>query len=199
MDNLGAHYATGVRERIEARGGRRRETHHWRSPAGDREALGAWVVVVGQRRRGAWRLRARRPASSPRWTLSHSPVWWPARPRAGVAHEHHRYAPLDESLTVAGTVMGTPRYMSPEQHLGSEVDARSDQFSFCAALYEALSKQGPSPGRPARKLAENAFMGRLGPPLKSDLPFGQSRHVPERQRRRGPQGHLGHPTHSAGP
>ena len=41
-------------------------------------------------------------------------------------------------LTQVGSILGTPGYMSPEQVRGQEADARSDQFSFCAALHEAL-------------------------------------------------------------
>ena len=45
---------------------------------------------------------------------------------------------------------GTPAYMAPEQHLGRPADARSDQFSFCVALFEALLGHHPFIGR-ARK------------------------------------------------
>jgi serine/threonine protein kinase len=46
-------------------------------------------------------------------------------------------------LTRPGLLVGTPRYMAPEQVLGHEVDARADLFSAAAILYEAVS------GRPA--------------------------------------------------
>jgi serine/threonine-protein kinase len=47
-------------------------------------------------------------------------------------------SPMAQPLTHSDVVMGTPGYMAPEQHLGSNVDARADQYSFCIALREAL-------------------------------------------------------------
>ena len=46
-------------------------------------------------------------------------------------------------LTQAGTVMGTPGYMAPEQVTGQPVDARSDIFSIGAVLFEMLAGQNP--------------------------------------------------------
>jgi serine/threonine protein kinase/tetratricopeptide (TPR) repeat protein len=49
----------------------------------------------------------------------------------------------DAALTQAGFVMGTPRYMAPEQIIGEPVDARGDVFAAGAILFEMLA------GRPA--------------------------------------------------
>ncbi len=51
--------------------------------------------------------------------------------------------------------VGTPRYMPPEQHCGEPADARSDQYSFCAAVWEALMQQPPFPGDTMEALLEH--------------------------------------------
>jgi hypothetical protein len=49
-----------------------------------------------------------------------------------------------EAITQHGHIVGTPAYMPPEQRSRKpEADERSDQFSLCATLYEALYKQRP--------------------------------------------------------
>ncbi len=57
------------------------------------------------------------------------------------ALDHH-----GASLTRTGAVMGTPAYMAPEQWHGRPADARSDQFGYCVALFEALYRRSPFAG-----------------------------------------------------
>jgi eukaryotic-like serine/threonine-protein kinase len=64
--------------------------------------------------------------------------------------------PIALALPESNLVMGTPQYMPPEQYLGTSVDARADQFSFCAALYWALYRKRPfEPRQVARSAAES--------------------------------------------
>ncbi len=63
----------------------------------------------------------------------------PVRPPDGV------YVSATE-LTREGTVMGTPAYMSPEQHLGKPTNSAADQYGFCAVAYELLYGVRPFTG-----------------------------------------------------
>lgn len=78
---------------------------------------------------------------------------------------------LDIVLTRAGAVMGTPAYMAPEQHEGKPADGRTDQFSFCVSLYEAIYGMRPFPGSTLPELSSSVIAGQLrSPPPDSGVP-----------------------------
>src|SRR5262249_35258740 len=70
-----------------------------------------------------------------------------------------RATPLSLKLTRTGAVMGTPTYMAPEQFRGEVATARTDQFSFCVALCEALHGKRPFSGSTFDELATNVTEG----------------------------------------
>jgi len=59
----------------------------------------------------------------------------------------------DLRMTQTGVAIGTPSYMSPEQHETRPLDARTDQFSFAVALAEAVYGEPPFTGESRADLA----------------------------------------------
>ncbi len=68
---------------------------------------------------------------------------------------------LAAPLTRPGAMLGTPSYMSPEQHRGLAADERSDQFAFCVSLHEALHGEHPFKGRDPTQLLHNVLAGKV--------------------------------------
>jgi serine/threonine protein kinase len=72
--------------------------------------------------------------------------------------------------TASGIVMGTPRYMAPEQARGARVDARADIFSLGVMLYEMVAGRAPFTG---------ATAGDVIAAILRDDPSSLSNHAPE--------------------
>jgi eukaryotic-like serine/threonine-protein kinase len=84
--------------------------------------------------------------------------------------DRHETNPTDESTTGAPAVdirtqtralVGTPAYMAPEQLQGEPADARSDQFSFCVTVHEAVFGERPFSGGTLAALTEDIERGRI--------------------------------------
>jgi len=64
-------------------------------------------------------------------------------------------------LTHTGAALGTPAYMAPEQFRDEPTDARTDQFSFCVSLYEALYGEPPFQAATVHDLAHAVCNGQV--------------------------------------
>ena len=87
----------------------------------------------------------------------------------------------DDFKTSTGIVMGTPRFMSPEQVAGEPVDQRSDIFSLGVVLYEMLTGTALFAGEDTPQIAHNVANvehvppSRLNPQVPSMLDFAVAR------------------------
>jgi eukaryotic-like serine/threonine-protein kinase len=79
-------------------------------------------------------------------------------------------ADLASPVTVAGSLVGTVQYMSPEQIQGKEADIRSDIFAFGATLYEMLSGKRAFQGKSQLSLA-SAILERDPDPIEPPPPL----------------------------
>jgi serine/threonine-protein kinase len=76
---------------------------------------------------------------------------------------------LEGDLTLTGVVLGTPKYLSPEQLRGDEPDPRSDLYGLGVVLYEMLSGAPPFSG-PTEMAVALAHLNDLPPPLMGRCP-----------------------------
>ncbi len=82
-------------------------------------------------------------------------------------------ATVTSSISEPGVVVGTAKYMSPEQARGQEVDARSDIFSLGSVLYELFTGKQAFTGETSSDVIAEILKAEPAPPIESapDLPY----------------------------
>jgi len=97
-----------------------------------------------------------------------APVASPSAASDGAQQPLESTAEREARLTRTGTLLGTPAYMAPEQLVGMKASARTDQYSFCVALYEALYGHRPAaPGRARSRTTTQSEAVEIGPASRS--------------------------------
>jgi tetratricopeptide (TPR) repeat protein len=124
-------------------------------PPGPRPQLGAVGEETVSNRRA--------PKASPAEVSSETnpPPSSNTQPDSG-SHSSNRL--LETPLTHAGAIVGTPRFMAPEQHTGDLADERADQFSFCVALYYALYRSFPFGHDDPDRALDDVLQGKVADP-----------------------------------
>ncbi len=89
--------------------------------------------------------------------------------------------PSSSSLTLAGTIMGTPQYMSPEQARGEidGLDGRSDIYSLGAILFHILHLRAPVKGRDAMQVVARVAKGHIDWPSHEESKLARRPHLPD--------------------
>jgi serine/threonine-protein kinase len=89
--------------------------------------------------------------------------------REGRPQDGRRMTIAAKNLTIAGTIVGTPAYMSPEQARGLRPDARSDLYSLGVLLFELLTHRLPFEAETSEALLSQQI-GMPAPPPDTFVP-----------------------------
>jgi serine/threonine-protein kinase len=99
----------------------------------------------------------------------------------------------DTAITVAGVMLGTPAYLSPEQALGREVDHRADIYALGVVAFEMLAGRRPFEGATAKELLAHHLLSpvpdvrRYRPEVPRALASAVSRCLAKAARQRWPR------------
>lgn len=103
--------------------------------------------------------------------LARQAAVWESHPEENDPAPPSQSSVAAEPTTLTGTLLGTPGYIAPELRDGGQADGRSDQYSFCVALHEALygirPDQQPAP-KPKPKTIPRWFAAALERGLSSN-------------------------------